>query len=105
VIEAERKALDGTDCDGVVAVFVGDDFGFLGEAADAENRALRLVDDGSAELFAEDTGVGKREGAAGDLIRSKLLVAGAIGYVDDSARDAKEVFLFRLLENGLQSSR
>jgi len=35
VIEAESEALDGTDRDGVVTVLIGDDFGFLVEAADA----------------------------------------------------------------------
>ena len=35
VIESECEALDGTDRDGVVTVLIGDDFGFLVEAADA----------------------------------------------------------------------
>ena len=100
VIEAQREALDGADRDGVVAVLVGEDFGFLVEAADAEDRGLRLVDDRRAELLAEDAGVGKREGAAGDLVRSELLVAGAVGQVDDGARDAEEVLLLGLLDDG-----
>src|SRR5258708_37287702 len=55
VIEAESEALDGTDRDGVVAVLVGKDFGFLVQAADAEDCALRLVDDGGCTMVAEDT--------------------------------------------------
>ena len=86
--------------DGVVAVLVGDDFGFLVEAADAEDGALRLVDDRGAELLAEDAGVGEGEGATGDLVGSELLAAGAVGYVDDGAGDAEEVLLFRLLDDG-----
>ena len=100
MIEAEREALDGADRDGVVAVLVGEDFGFLVEAADAEDGALRLVDDRRAELLAEDAGVGEGEGAAGDLVGSELLVAGAVGDVDDGARDAEEVLLFGLLDDG-----
>jgi hypothetical protein len=100
VIEAKSEALDGTDRDGVVAVLVGEDFGFLVEAADAEDCALRLVDDWCSKLLAEDTGVCEREGAAGDLIGRQLLSAGAVGYIDDGAGYAEEVFLLCLLDDG-----
>ncbi len=69
MVEAEGEALDRADGDRLLAVLVGDNFGFLVEAADAEDGRLRLRDDGGAELFAEDAGVGEGEGAAGDLIR------------------------------------
>ena len=58
VIEAEGEALDPADGDGVVAILVGEDDGFLVEAADAEDCGLRLSDDGHSELLAEDAGVG-----------------------------------------------
>ena len=99
VIEAKSEALDRADADEVVAVFVGDDFGFLVEAADAEDGALRLVDDRRAELLAEDARVGEGEGASGDLVRSEFLAAGAVGYIDDGAGDAEEVLLFGLLDD------
>ena len=100
VIEAEREALDRTDGDGVVAVFVGDDFGFFVQTADAEDRALRLVDDGSAKLLAKDSGVGEGECASGDLVWSELLVPCAIRHIDDTAGDAEEVLLLGLLQDG-----
>ena len=56
-------------------------------------------DDGRAELLAEDAGVGEGEGAAGDFVGGELLVAGAVGEVDDGARDAEEVLLFGLLDD------
>src|SRR5947209_2944486 len=40
VIETKREALARADADEVVAILVGDDLGFLVEAADAEYRAL-----------------------------------------------------------------
>ena len=74
--------------------------GFLVQAADAEDGGLRLVDDGRAELLAEDAGVGEGEGAAGDFVGRELLGAGALGEVDDGAGDAEEVLLLALLDDG-----
>lgn len=99
VVEAERETLDGADGDGVVAVLVREDFGFLVEASDAENRALRLVDDRRAELLAEDAGVREGEGSTGDLVGRELLAAGAFGDIDDRAGNTEEVFLLRLLDD------
>src|ERR1700677_2897800 len=99
VVEAKGEALDGANRDGVVAVLVGEDCGFFVQAADAEDRALWLVDDGHSELLAEDAGVGERKGAAGDLIRGELLSSGTIGHVDDGAGDAEEVLLLGLLDD------
>ena len=75
MVEAEGEALDGADGDDVGAVLVGDDEGFFVEAADAEDGDLGLVDDGCAELLAEDAGVGEGEGAAGVLWRMIWLPA------------------------------
>ena len=44
-------------------------------------------------------GVGKREGAARDLIGLQLLAARALGHIGDGARDAEEVLLLRLLDD------
>ena len=74
--------------------------GLLVEAADAEDGRLRLVDDGHAELLAEDARVGQREGAAQDLVGFELLAARALGEVGDGARDAQEVLLLGLLDDG-----
>src|ERR1700722_5561567 len=64
VVKAEREALDAPNCDGVLAVFVGEDDGLFVEAADTEDCGLWLGNDGRAELFAKDAGVSEREGAA-----------------------------------------
>jgi len=68
VVEAEGEALNAADGDAVLAVFVGEDYGFFVEAADAEDGGLWLGDDRGAELLAEDAGVGEGEGAAGDFV-------------------------------------
>ncbi len=99
MIKTKCEALDGTDRDGVVAVLVGKDFSFLVQAADAEDRTLRLVDDRHSKLLAEDTGVCQRESSTRDFIRRQLLPAGAVGYIDDGAGDAEEVLLLRLLDD------
>ena len=88
------------DGDGVSPVFAGDDGRLLEEAADAEDSALRLVDDGRAELLAEDAGVGDGEGAGADFVGLELLAAGALGQIGDGAGDAEEVFFFGLLDDG-----
>jgi len=99
VIETKSESLDRADRDGIVAVLVGKDFSFLVQTADAEDRALRLVDDWRSELLAEDTRVCQREGAAGDLVGRQLLPAGAVGYIDDGTGDAEEVLFFRLFDD------
>ena len=62
VIESQAEVLGPTNRNRIVAFAVGEDDGLLFEAADGEDRAVWLIDDGRAELFAEDAGVGKREG-------------------------------------------
>jgi hypothetical protein len=62
VVEAQAEVLHRANRDGVVALGVGQHHRLLAQAADGQNRRLRLVDDGRAELAAEDAGVGQREG-------------------------------------------
>ena len=45
VVVAEREMNDGADRDGIGAVFIGDDHGLLGDAADAHDGGVRLIDD------------------------------------------------------------
>ncbi len=98
VIEAQGKALDRAIAMESLPSYPSD-FGFLVQAADAEDGALRLVDDGGSELFAKDAGVGEGEGASRDLIRGEPLVAGRDRYINDAAGDAQEVLFFGLLQD------
>ena len=75
------------------------DVGLLVQAADAEDRRLRLSDDRHSELLAEDARVGQRKCAARDLIRRELLVARALGKIHNRARNAEEVLLLGLLDH------
>lgn len=92
--------LHAANGDGVLAVFVGEDDGFLVEAADAEDGGLGLGDDGHAELLAEDAGVGEGEGATCDVVGRQLFVASAICEIHDGACDTEETLLLRLLHYG-----
>ena len=82
--------LHGADRNGVVALGVGEHHRLLAQAADGQNRRLGLVEDGRAELAAEDAGVGQRKGAALDLFGQQLLGAGALGQVGDGAGQSRE---------------
>jgi hypothetical protein len=74
VVEAQAEVLHRANGDGVVALGVGQHHRLLAQAADGQNRRLRLVEDGRAELAAEDAGVGQRKGAAGTSSGSSFLV-------------------------------
>ena len=100
VIKAEGEVLDGADGDGVLAVLVGENDGFLAETTYAEDGCLWLRDDRGSELLAEDAGVGEGEGAARYFVGGEFLGAGAVGDVDDGAGDAEETLLLRLLNDG-----
>ena len=66
--------------------------------------ALGLIDDGRAELLAEDAGVGDGEGAGADFVGLELLGAGALGQIGDGAGDAQEAVLLGLLDDGNDQS-
>ncbi len=82
------------------AVFVGDDQRHLGDAADAHDCRVRLIDDRQAEDRAELAGVGNGEGRAFDFFRLELFVAGALAEVGDAALQAQEVQFVGVLEHG-----
>jgi len=75
MVVAECEMNDGADSDGIRAVFVGDDHGLLGNAADAHDGYVRLVDDGQAEDCAELARIGDGEGRAFDIGRHELFGA------------------------------
>ena len=104
VVVAERQVDDGADGDGVVAVFVGDDHRLLGDAADAHDGGVGLIDDGQAEDGAELAGVGDGESRAFDFFGLELLVAGALAEVGDAALQSEEVEVAGVLEDGNDES-
>ena len=73
VIVAQREMDDGTDRDGIRAVFVGDDHRLFGDAADSQDRDVRLIDDGQAKDGAQLSGIGDGEGCALDVGRHEFL--------------------------------
>ena len=104
VVEAEAIHLDGADGDCVVAFGVGEDDGLFAEAADGEDGGLRLVDDGGAELAAEDAGVGEGKGRAGGFFGQKLFGAGAECEVGEGAGEIDEGALLGLADDGHDES-
>src|ERR1700751_4277838 len=91
---------DRGDGDGGVAVFVGNDHGLLGDAADAHDRGVRLVDDGESKHGSELTGIGNGEGGSFDVFRLKLFGAGTLAEVGDAALQAEEVEIACVLQDG-----
>src|ERR1035441_1333939 len=100
MVVAQREVNDGTDGDGIRAVFVGDHQGLFGDAADAHDGHVRLIDDGQAEDGAKLAGVGDGEGCTFDVRRHELLCTGAFAEVGDAALQSEEVELVGVLENG-----
>ena len=100
MVVAEREVNDGADGDRVVAFFVGDDQRLFGDAADAHDGGVGLIDDGQAEDGAELAGVGDGEGGAFDVFGLEFLGAGALAEVGDAALQAEEVEVAGILEDG-----
>src|ERR1700738_3805170 len=88
------------DGDGIVAFFVRDDQGLLGDSAYAHDGGVWLIDDGQTEYRTELAGVGNGEGGTFDVLGLELLVAGALAEVGDAALQAEEVQVTSVLEDG-----
>jgi len=99
VVVTEGKVNDGSDGDGVVALFVGDDERHFGDAADAHDGGVGLIDDGQPEDGSELARVGNGEGRAFDVIRLELLGAGALAEVGDAALQPEEVEVAGVFED------
>ena len=104
MVVAQREVNDGTDGDGIRAVFVGDHHRLLGDTADTHDGYVRLIDDGQAEDCAKLAGVGDGEGRTFDVSRHELLRAGALTEVGDAALQSEEVEFVGVLENGNDES-
>src|SRR6185437_7727320 len=84
--------------DGVGSVRAGDDRRFLEQAAHAQNRRLRLVDDWRSELLAKNPRVFNGEGARTNFIRLQLLAPRALREIGNRPRNAQEILLLGLLD-------
>jgi hypothetical protein len=104
MIVAEREMNDGTDGNGIVAIFIGDDHWLLGDSTDAHDRGVGLIDDRESEHCPELARVGDGEGRAFYIFRLELLGAGAFAKVGDSALQAKEIQISGVLEDGNDQS-
>src|SRR5690242_13513815 len=89
----------GTNGDGVVAVFVGDDHRLLRDSANAHDGGVGLGDDGESEDGSELAGVGNGEGGALDVFGLELLGAGAFAEIGDAALQTEEVEVSGILED------
>src|SRR5438477_5309856 len=85
VVVRERQVHDRPDRDHVLAAVVLDHPGALDDRVGAEDRGLGLADHGRAVEGSVTAGVRDRERAALDVVRRKLLLAGAPGDVGDTA--------------------
>ena len=90
----------GTDGDGIGSVFVGDDHGLLGDAADSENGGVGLIDDGQTEDGSKLAGVGDGESCTFDVGGQELFGASALSEVGDAALQSEEVEFVGAFEDG-----
>src|ERR1700675_1683932 len=91
MVVAEREMDDRANGDGIVAVFVGNHHGLLGDATHAHDGGVRLIDDGQAKHSAELAGIGDREGRAFHVRGHELLIAGALAEIRDATLQGEEV--------------
>src|SRR6266542_5606005 len=83
VVVAQREVDHRAWHDQLAQVRVFDDYRALDYGAGAEDADLRLVDDRRVEQRASAAGVGQRERAAGQLIRTDLVRPGTLRHVGD----------------------
>ena len=100
VIESQGEPHNVANRDAVVSVRVGDDCRLLEQTTNTEDRRFWLVDHGSAELLAEDAGIGDGEGAFRHFIRLEFLAARTSCQIGDGASDAKKTALLGILDDG-----
>src|SRR5712671_2767373 len=104
VVITESEMDDGSDSDGVGAIFVGNDQRLFGNSAYTHDGDVGLVDDRQAEHRAELSRIGDRESRAFDIGGHELLGSGAFTEVCDAALQAEEVELVGILEDGNDES-
>jgi hypothetical protein len=100
VVEAQREVSHRAHHHGVVH----HDRPLL-DRPDPEDGHLRLVDDREAELSAELSRVGDREGSAVDIVRAQFLRSGPVGQIGDLASECTHALLVRLTDDGHDQAR
>src|SRR4051794_13678792 len=100
MVIAEGEVHNRANRDGVVAILVSYNKRRFGDAADAHDGGIGLVDDGKAEYRTELAGVGDGEGGAFDFLRHQLLGPGALAEISDSALETEEIQVVGILEDG-----
>ena len=100
MVVAECEVNYGTDGDGICSVFVGDHHGLLGDAADAHDGCVRLVNDGQTEDCSKLAGVGDGEGCALDIGGQELFCTGALAKIGDATLQSEEVEFVGVFEHG-----
>jgi hypothetical protein len=104
MIVAQGEVDDGADGDGVGAIFVGYNHGLFGDAADAHDCGVRLVDDGQSEDSAELARVRNSKSGTFNIVGLELLGASALAEIGDTALQSKEIQVARILEDGNDES-
>src|SRR5579875_2087818 len=99
VVVGQRQVHHGTHRDHLAQGGVIDHDRPLHHRPGAEDRDLRLVDDGGVEQRAATAGVGQRERAAGQLVRAYLPGPGTLRQVADLARQPADVQVARVVDD------
>src|ERR1022692_2513096 len=100
MVIANAEVHHRTDGDGVIAVLVGNHDRLFQDSAHAQNRNLRLIDDGHPEFSAKNAGVGDGERPTLHFVGLQLLGAGTLAEVGDGALQSHEAALFGVLDDG-----
>src|ERR1700739_4812963 len=99
MIVAEGQIDHGADGAGIV-----NDYRSFLNRADAQNRHVRLIDDGQAHQAAEGTWVGDGKGALLDVLRFELFRERAFGQITNSPLQSQKVFFLGMLDYGNDQS-
>src|SRR5581483_10614764 len=94
VVVAEHGVHHAADGDRVGAFFVADHHGRFHDSAYAQDRDLRLHDNGQAKQPTDAARVGDGKCSAGDVIRCKALGARSLAEVVHRALQPEKVQLF-----------
>ena len=88
MVEAQAEVLHRPYRNRVIALAVRQHHRLLTQAADGQNRRLRLIDDRRPKLLAENPGVGQRERGPRSLVGQQLFGACASREIRDCPRQA-----------------
>ncbi len=99
MVVGQREVHHVADCDGILAELVGDDDRALNQSTGAEDGDLGLVDDRGVEEGSSRAIVGDGEGAAGQLVRGHLVVAGAGSEIANLVGQPSDIEITSVLDD------